>query len=111
MDVNTTNDEYIYSGVWTDWSHGRLRGTTLTLSAQSAGFLTAFLSLFVTVSAAHIWRIITYVVHQLHSSPEPRDALHHQQQIMFKNTSSPASLAWESILLAWSWRLLLWAPG
>ncbi|PLB44482.1 hypothetical protein P170DRAFT_417125 [Aspergillus steynii IBT 23096] len=104
MDVNTTNDEYIYTGVWTDWSHGRLHGTTLTLSAQSAGFLTAFLSLFVTVSAAHIWRIITYIVHQLHSSPEPKDAFHHQQQVMFKNTSSPASLAWESILLAWSWR-------
>ncbi|KAL5360493.1 hypothetical protein BJX96DRAFT_184582 [Aspergillus floccosus] len=104
MEVNSNNSEYIYTGVWTDWSHGRVHGATITLSAQNAGFLTAFLALFVTISAGHLWRIISFVVHQLHSSQKPKDALHHQQQVIFKNTTSPAALIWEFALLAWAWR-------
>ncbi|GES63803.1 hypothetical protein ATEIFO6365_0007049000 [Aspergillus terreus] len=104
MEVNSNNSEYIYTGVWTDWSHGRIHGATITLSAQNAGFLTAFLALFVSISAGHLWRIISFVVHQLHSSQKPTDALHHQQQVVFKNTTSPASLIWEFTLLAWAWR-------
>lgn len=104
MEVNSNNSEYIYTGVWTDWSHGRIHGATIALSAQDAGSLTAFLALFVTVSAGHLWRIISFVVHQFQSSQKPRDALHHQQQAIFKNTTSPAALIWEFTLLSWAWR-------
>ncbi|GFF93092.1 hypothetical protein IFM47457_10892 [Aspergillus lentulus] len=104
MEVNSNNSEYIYTGVWTDWSHGRIHGATITLSAQNAGLLTAFLALFVSVSAGHLWRIISFVVHQFHSSRKPRDALHHQQQVIFKNTTSPAALIWEFTLLSLAWR-------
>lgn len=104
MDVNTDNGEYIYTGGWTDWSHGRIHGATITLSAQNAGFLTAFLALFVSISAGHLWRILSFTIHQLHASPEPKDALHHQQQVTFKNTTTPAALAWEFVLLGWAWR-------
>ncbi|KAL4893564.1 hypothetical protein BDV59DRAFT_193051 [Aspergillus ambiguus] len=104
MDVNSNNEEFIHTGVWTDWSHGRSHGATLTLLAQDAGFLTAFLALFVTIAANHLWRIISFIIHQLHSSQKPKDALHHQQQVTFKNTTSPATLIWEFILLAYAWR-------
>lgn len=104
MEANSNNGEYIYTGVWTDWSHGRVYGATITLSAQNAGFLTAFLALFVSISAGQLWRIISFIVHHGHSSRKPRDALHHQQQVIFKNTTSPASLIWEFTLLAWAWR-------
>ncbi|KAH1596408.1 hypothetical protein KXX34_000458 [Aspergillus fumigatus] len=104
MEVNSNNSEYIYTAVWTDWSHGRIHGATITLSAQNAGFLTAFLALFVSVSGGHLWRIISFVVHQFHSSQKPRDALHHQQQVIFKNTTSPVALIWEFALLSWAWR-------
>ncbi|KAF9889840.1 hypothetical protein FE257_006930 [Aspergillus nanangensis] len=104
MDVDSANSEFIHTGVWTDWSYGRIHGATLTLSAQNAGFLTAFLALFVTISAGHLWRIITFTIHQLHTSQKPKDALHHQQQVAFRNTTSPTSLIWDFTLLAWAWR-------
>lgn len=42
------SDEYpIHLGFWTNWSHGRVKGATITLTHRNGALLTAFLALFV----------------------------------------------------------------
>lgn len=53
-----------YTGVWTNWSHGRIFGLTLTLSHRNGAFLTAFLALFVTFVGTCFWRITKFALHQ-----------------------------------------------
>lgn len=39
-----------------------------------------------------------------------KDALHHQQQAIFRNTGSPTLTAWEFVHLGWCWRRLALNP-
>ena len=94
----------VHIGPWINWSHGPILGATITLSARDGGLLTAFLALFVTTAGAAWWRISSYILHQYNAKHEYQDGLHHQQQAIFRNTSTPGAAAWEFIQLAWYWR-------
>ena len=94
----------IHIGPWINWSHGPILGATITLSARDGGLLTAFLALFVTTAGAAWWRISSYILHQHNAKHENQDGLHHQQQAIFRNTSTPGAASWEFIQLAWYWR-------
>lgn len=41
-------------------------------------------------------------VHRLYSTPELRDALHHQRRVILRNSSSPQSGLWRLLGLIWS---------
>lgn len=102
----------IYHGAWVDWSRGAILGSTVTLSSRYASILTAFLALFVTVVGSCLWRISSFVIHQYSSSPDAKDGLHHQHQLIFRNTGSPAEAAKSFTEIAWHWRrssLKAWA--
>lgn len=71
----------VYLGVWTNWSRGRILGATLTLERTYGLLLLSFTATFVGFVASRSWRIITLVLHRIYSTPEPRDALHHQRQV------------------------------
>ncbi|KAK4697740.1 hypothetical protein P7C71_g386, partial [Lecanoromycetidae sp. Uapishka_2] len=94
----------IYTGPWINWSHGVVIGSTITLSARDGGLLTAFLALFVSVAGAACWKITSYILHQQRARKAFQDGLHHQQQIILRNTSNPPTAAYELLQLSWAWR-------
>lgn len=90
----------IYTGFWTNWSNGAIRGATLTLSQSHGGVLIAFLAMFVSFIGGVFWTIISFAIHQINTT-EPsqrRDALHYQRQITLRN-EGPASAAWNFVKL------------
>lgn len=81
----------VHLGVWTDWSRGRVLGSTLTLTRTQANLLIAFTASFVVFVGSRFWRIACLVLHQSYSSAQPRDALHHQRQAVLRNSGSSDS--------------------
>ncbi|KAI9699287.1 MAG: hypothetical protein M1836_002897 [Candelina mexicana] len=94
---------YIYHGFWINWSHGRVLGSTITLSNRDGSFLTAFLALFVAVAGSQLWRILSFTLHQARASRDSRDGLHHQQQAILRNTGSAIGAAYEFTRLVIPW--------
>ncbi|KAF2690971.1 hypothetical protein K458DRAFT_398912 [Lentithecium fluviatile CBS 122367] len=94
----------VHLGFWTNWSHGKIQGATVTLSRQSGGLLIAFLALFVSATGTSFWRICCFLTHSIYSKDEPQDGLHHQRQAILRNTASAhqglVSLLW----VCYSWR-------
>src|SRR4051794_20253796 len=94
---------HIHHGPWINWSHGLIQGATITLGERDGGLLTAFIATFVTIVGAGLWKIICYTSHQLRSTPTPQDGLHHQQQVILKNSTGPAGTAWLFLQQTWCW--------
>ncbi|KAH9204414.1 hypothetical protein DL95DRAFT_496441 [Leptodontidium sp. 2 PMI_412] len=96
------NDIDTYTGLWINWSHGFIQGATLTLPQKQAGLLSAFLALFVSFAGGLFWRMLSFVLHQANTT-EPssaRDALHHQRQVILRNSgTSPAGATWALLKL------------
>jgi len=94
----------VYTGLWTNWSYGRILGSTLTLSTRDGTLLVAFIAYFVTFVGTRLWRIICFGVHHYLSAPaQPNDAIYHQRQAILRNTSSPSGTLISVIQLAWTW--------
>ena len=98
------SDTHVYLGVWTNWSHGRIRGATLTLSRRNGGLLTAFLALFVTAVGSRFWRIGCFFIYRYFSSQHARDAICHQQQAILRNAANSTSGLWNLSCACWAWR-------
>lgn len=100
-----TSAEYaVYHGIWTNWSRGRIMGATLTLSRTDGNYLLAFTAFFISMVSARFWRILCFIAHNKFSTPEPRDALHHQRQAILRNSASAPSSLWTILQLIWTWR-------
>ncbi|KAH8759932.1 hypothetical protein F5883DRAFT_350576, partial [Diaporthe sp. PMI_573] len=85
-------------------SRGRVLGATLTLDRQQANFLIAFTASFVVLIGPRFWRIVCLFLHQIYSTSEPRDALHHQRQVLLRNMESPESGLLKFVNLFYAWR-------
>jgi len=94
---------HIHHGPWINWSHGLIRGATVTLTERQGGLLTAFIATFVTIVGAELWKIICYILHQARSSPGPQDGLYHQQQVLLRTSPNPGGAAWLFLRQTWSW--------
>ncbi|KAF2265455.1 hypothetical protein CC78DRAFT_515110 [Lojkania enalia] len=93
----------VHLGFWTNWSHGRIQGATITLSRQNGGFLIAFLALFVGLVGKSFWRLACFSLHRYFSSSDPQDGLYHQRQAILRNCGAAQDGAWQLLmsLLAW----------
>ncbi|KAK3994177.1 hypothetical protein QBC44DRAFT_392529 [Cladorrhinum sp. PSN332] len=93
----------VHVGIWTNWSKGRVLGSTLTLSRGDGNLLIAFTAFFVSLVATRLWRIACLVLHHCHSSLRPKDGIHHQRQAILRNSASPgaAVLILGQLYLAW----------
>ena len=98
-----TGDD-VYLGVWTNWSHGRIRGATLTMNRRNGGLLTAFLALLVGTAGTSFWRIGCYFIHRYFSSKNPTDALYHQRQAILRNSANSQSGFVTLFQICWAWR-------
>ncbi|PFH60604.1 hypothetical protein XA68_10660 [Ophiocordyceps unilateralis] len=94
----------VYLGVWTDWSRGPFMGLTLTLKRPQGSLLIAFTAFFISLVASCFWRILVLFIHRLYSTPAPRDALHHQRQVLLRNSITAPSSFWAFSQLWWTWR-------
>lgn len=92
------------TGVWTNWSRGRVMGATLTLSRQNGNLLIAFTAFFIGLVSSRFWRIACFLLHRCYSTPRASDVLHHQRQAILRNSPNPESGLWTFGQLAWSWR-------
>lgn len=101
--MSTQQSAYTYLGPWINWSHGAVRGSTLTLDSRDGALLTAFLALFVAIAGGALWRILAFVFHQVRAGQEVHDGFHHQQQAILRNISSPGAALWQSVHLGYFW--------
>lgn len=99
----------VYLGVWTNWSHGRTRGATLTMTRQNGGLLIAFLALFVGIAGTSFWRVGCFLIHR-YLSKHAGDAVYHQRQAILRNASDSQSGLWALLHTCWAWRRYSLAP-
>lgn len=104
MDSTSGYDANVYIGVWTNWSRGRVMGSTLTLTKSNGNLLIAFTAFFVGFMSSRAWRIVSFCLHRLYSTTEPRDALHHQRQAVLRNSETAGWSFWTLGQIAWAWR-------
>ncbi|KAK6860388.1 hypothetical protein PG995_004024 [Apiospora arundinis] len=98
------NGTQVYLGAWTNWSRGTVMGATLTLTREQGNLLIAFTALFIPFVASRFWRIFAIIFHQCYSTSDLRDAIHHQRQVMLRNSTSPESGLMSIARLMWAWR-------
>ncbi|KAL1651363.1 hypothetical protein SLS58_000703 [Diplodia intermedia] len=55
-------EDDIYTGVWTNWTRGRVFGATITVASRNGALLVAFLDLSVSLAGTVIWRIAYFVL-------------------------------------------------
>lgn len=101
------NPDDIHLGVWTNWSYGPTRGSTLTLSRDHGALLTAFIAMFVGYAGTRAWRLICWVLHLSISSDLPSNAVYHQRQNILRNSSSGDAAFWDFLFVSWAWRRIL----
>ncbi|KAI1265848.1 hypothetical protein F5Y18DRAFT_416731 [Xylariaceae sp. FL1019] len=89
----------IYVGVWVNWSRGFLFGPTLTTDTKYGNLLIAFTALFISYVANRFWRMVCLVMHQYYSSAAPRDIVHHQHQVILRNSFNPETTLSSSLKL------------
>lgn len=102
--IGNTVDPQIHIGTWTNWSRGKILGSTLTLTQRDGSFLIAFLALFVSFTGTCCFRITCFILHHLLSSESSKDALHHQRQATLRNSFSGTSAFASFFQLLWSRR-------
>ena len=98
-----TQATQVFLGTWVNWTHGQVLGATITLSNRSGGLLISFVAAYVTIVGAQLWKILSFMIHQIRSSEHPQDGLHYQQQSIFRNTASPGGAAWTFFQQLWYW--------
>lgn len=79
-------------------------GATLTLPRTEGNYLLVFTSLFITIVSGCFWSIVRRSLHCYFSTTEPRDALHHQQQAVLRNSTAAFESFQTFCSLAWAWR-------
>lgn len=102
--INTSDmADRLYIGPWINWSHGLVSGMTVTVNDHAGGLLTAFIATFITIAGAELWKILCYIFHQVRSTPIQQDGLYHQQQVIFRTSTTPGGAAWLFLQQAWFW--------
>ena len=101
--LGVTSQPDVHIGFWTNWSHGRVLGGTLTLNQRDGALLIAFIALYVAFTGARLWKIACYALHHYFSDSANRDAIYHQRQAVLRNsdTAEAGLLRWSRILIAW----------
>lgn len=94
----------IRTGIWTNYDHGNIQGSTLTISNRKGDYLIAFLALYVSVAGSQLWAILRVALHQLNTSHAAQNLFHAQQQLVLRNSEGPLSTAYGIFLISWAWR-------
>lgn len=110
---------WVYTGTWTNWGQGSVRGKSITLTDAGGAYLIAFLALFVRLAGQHSWGIVCYIAFRLRQrrSKTESNAYHLASQSILRNTNIDISAAWQFSSFIWRhklhkkgrvWRLVGW---
>ncbi|KAI1291187.1 hypothetical protein F5Y03DRAFT_377422 [Xylaria venustula] len=94
----------VYLGVWTNYSKGVIFGATFTTTQQRGALLIAFTGFLIPFVASRFWKLLCIVLHLTHSTSKPRNAVHHQRQVILRNSSSADSGLVSLAQVIWAWR-------
>ena len=94
----------IATGYWENYSQSQYITGTLTIDVRSAALLISTLATFITLVGSRFWVLLAFATHQLRSTEEEKDGLHHQHQVVYRNNSSTLAAAWAIFRISLSWR-------
>lgn len=94
----------VHTDFWIDYGHGKLRGTTFTVSSIEGGYIIAFLALYISVAGTQLWLIVRFILHQLNARHKQRNAFLAQQQLVLRNGKGMLYTAWRFFQIGWAWR-------
>lgn len=98
------SDGQVYLGAWTNWSRGSVMGATLTMTREQGNFLIAFTAFYIPFVVSRLWKTFALLFHQCYSTSDPRDAIHHQRQVLLRSSPSPEVSLMSFARLMWAWR-------
>lgn len=64
----------------------------------------SFLALYVRLAGSQLWGLLCFAIHQMRSTREARDGLHHQQQVLLRNSATQNHTLLELLKIGWSWK-------
>ncbi|KAJ9425989.1 hypothetical protein QL093DRAFT_2630054 [Fusarium oxysporum] len=94
----------VYTGMWVDYSNGRITGATITLTARNGLILVAALSIFLVLVGSQFWSILTLDIHWMNATDKITDILHFQHQATFRNAGTSIGATRELLALPFPWR-------
>ena len=83
---------------------GQALGATLTVKSSTGTLLISFFTLFVAWSGSQLWALICYTFHQWRSTPDPQDAVYHQQQLLLGLGLRDTDFLWRILTASWKTR-------
>ncbi|KAK8022290.1 hypothetical protein PG993_013057, partial [Apiospora rasikravindrae] len=98
------SDGQVYLGAWTNWSRGRVMGATLTMTREQGNFLITFTAFFIPFVVSRLWKSFAMLFHQCYSTSDPRDAVHHQRQVLLRSSASPETSLISFARMIWTWQ-------
>ncbi|KAF2730351.1 hypothetical protein EJ04DRAFT_545814 [Polyplosphaeria fusca] len=94
----------VHLGFWTNWSHGKIMGATVTLTRANGGLLIATLAIFIGMVGKSFWRLGCFCLHRYFSSADRQDGLYHQRQAILRNSDTAQDGAWRLLMSLLAWR-------
>ncbi|USP79295.1 hypothetical protein yc1106_06569 [Curvularia clavata] len=95
------NCDDVFCGFWNNESNGFMYRGTLTLPTKWGLILVGFFALFIKLSSGYFWSTIKFGLHQVNASGKPRDDLHHQLQLVLRNTESESTFVSQITRVLW----------
>ncbi|KAI1304712.1 hypothetical protein F5Y03DRAFT_356751 [Xylaria venustula] len=94
----------VYLGVWANWSRGSILGSTLTTTKENENLLISFTAIFIGFVSSRLWKILCLLLYRYYSTAEPRGAVHHQRQVILRNSPSPEAGLFDIAKMIGAWR-------
>lgn len=96
MDVKT--------GAWKDHSQTGWDASMITVDVRKGALLISGLTIFITLVSGRFWAIVAFAIHQCRATDNEEDGIHHQHQLVYRNSSSHLDTLWHIIRIGWAWR-------
>ena len=104
MPTALSGSDYIYEGIWINWSRGRVFGSTLTVTPDHASILSPALAVLIAIAGSQLWRLFQFALHQIRATSSGRPLIYHQQQVILRNTATDLNTLWRLIRTGIAWR-------
>lgn len=88
---------------WINYSTNVFSGWTITVTADTGGYVITALALLVQVAGEAMWTIAALTIHQFRASDMPQTGLFRQTQVILRNPSTTLATSFQLIQAGWKW--------